>query len=935
MNIWKNALVFGILATLFSIPLTLEVSSEEVEYEMDTDLGESFASFIGEFPGDYSGYSISDAGDVNGDGYDDFLIGAPYNYEGGYTPGQTYLILGGRKDLKMDMNLSKADASFLGEGTADLSGICVSSAGDVNGDGFDDFLIGASNNNENGYSSGQVYLIMGKKNGWAMDTSLKNADASFHGEAEWDKAGSSSLDGVGDVNGDGYDDFMIGVPYNDEHGSESGQAYLILGKKTGWSMDVNLSIADASFRGMHSGDRAGRVLSGAGDFNGDGLDDMIIGAPKGNYLKSLDGLVHIIFGNESGWAMDVNLSEADVTFHGECEYDLAPYSVDGAGDVNGDGLDDIIIGVIDNEQNGKRAGKTYLIHGNEGCWFGYRNLSVSNASFLGETEFDFSGACVAGVGDTNNDGFDDFVIGADGNDENGENSGQSYLIYGNSTSWFKNVYLSSTDASFIGEAADDRAGSVVSGAGDVNGDGCDDIIIGSYLNDENGQYSGQTYLIQSYFDDDFDGVENAFDEFPNNPFEFMDTDGDGIGDNLDPDMDGDGIEDLRDMFPMNSSEWLDSDLDGNGNNNDTDDDNDGIPDILDKEPLNPLNGIRDDIAHINSTLIDSVELEELLDVLDMIKLSIYETEGNITGTIYALNSVIVSSLEGMNTTMREILITDFNAAFSDFDKILNNITDLGIGINDSLDILLRDIQTDIDELGVEIGIDIDDIGVDIGSDIDELSVEIGSDIETLNTYIQLRMDQLSLLMIAVNTSLQNRLSTVEAELSSIKSDLKTNLMGISESLDELSAKEDKDTNKIVASISSVNSLMYDLNNRTTKEIENQLLSIRESISELNSTDRIIKNIDKILDKVDVSMDNLSTEFQGIDEDLQRLAEIEGIIKDLEVIENNIEKGDEDTRSDNQTNRTLLIMIIILLVIIICLISFIIYREFREIKLKWD
>ena len=128
----------------------------------DTDLSSADASFWGEDSGDYSGYSVASAGDVNGDGRDDFLVGAYGDDDGGSYAGQTYLILGrAAADWGMDFNLSNADASFWGEDYGDLSGWSVASAGDVNGDGGDDFLIGARGDDDGGNLAGQTYLWLG------------------------------------------------------------------------------------------------------------------------------------------------------------------------------------------------------------------------------------------------------------------------------------------------------------------------------------------------------------------------------------------------------------------------------------------------------------------------------------------------------------------------------------------------------------------------------------------------------------------------------------------------------------------------------------------------------------------------------------------------------------------------------------------------------
>ena len=123
------------------------------------------------------------------------------------------------------------------------------------------------------------------------------------------------------------------------------------------------------------------------------------------------------------------------------------------------------------------------------------SLSTADASFLGESSEDYSGYSVARAGDINSDGHNDILIGAFGNNESGDDAGKTYLIYGMETGWSMDMSLSNADASFRGESANDRSSMSIAGAGDVNGDGYDDIIIGAYLNDESAENAGQTYLI--------------------------------------------------------------------------------------------------------------------------------------------------------------------------------------------------------------------------------------------------------------------------------------------------------------------------------------------------------------------------------------------------------------------------------------------------------
>jgi hypothetical protein len=328
----------------------------------------------------------------------------------------------------MDTDLSNADASFWGENSNDWSGYSVAGAGDVNGDGYDDILIGAYQNSDGGSINGQSYLIFGKASGWAMDTDLSNADASFHGENDLDESGAS-VAGAGDVNGDGYDDFLIGAFWSDDGGANAGQTYLFLGAASGWAMDTDLSKADASFIGENIGDLSGYPVTGAGDVNNDGYDDFLIGAYTNSESTTYAGQTYLILGKASGWAMDTGLSNADSSFWGENSYDYSGLSAAGAGDVNGDGYDDILIGAAYNNDGGSYVGQTYLILGNPNGWNMDTKLLKADASFRGENSNDFSGISVACGGDVNGDGHDDILIGAYNNAAGGSGSGQTYLIF--------------------------------------------------------------------------------------------------------------------------------------------------------------------------------------------------------------------------------------------------------------------------------------------------------------------------------------------------------------------------------------------------------------------------------------------------------------------------------------------------------------------------
>ncbi|MGA1847985.1 MAG: integrin alpha, partial [Thermoplasmatota archaeon] len=457
-------------------------------WKMDMDVSDvSLASFLGETTYNYAGWSISGAGDLNGDGFDDILVSAPENAGGGRKAGKIYIIFGKLTGWQRNITLLNADASFQGIGEFEFAGKSVSVIGDVNKDGYDDILIGVPENDQGGTNAGQTYLIMGKASGWNMNTSLSQANASFIGEVPGDESGIS-VSGAGDVNGDGYDDILIGASLNGERGTGAGQSYLILGKASGWSMNTSLSQADASFIGEVSGDGSGISVSGAGDVNGDGYDDILIGAHLNDESGTEAGQTYLILGKASGWSMDTNLSKADASFLGVNSEENSGYSVSSAGDVNGDGYDDILIGAYK-----YNAGQSYLILGKSSGWSVDMILYQADASFIGENPNDESGISVSGAGDLNDDGYDDFLIGASRNIEGGYQSGQTYLFFGKASGWSVNDSLSNANASFLGD--DGRLGNSVSRAGDVNNDGYDDILLGASYYSGGVFRRGKAYLI--------------------------------------------------------------------------------------------------------------------------------------------------------------------------------------------------------------------------------------------------------------------------------------------------------------------------------------------------------------------------------------------------------------------------------------------------------
>ncbi|AFZ31544.1 FG-GAP repeat protein [Gloeocapsa sp. PCC 7428] len=474
---------------------------------------------INEF--DFSGRSVSNAGDVNGDGFDDLIIGAPRaNPNGQNGAGQSYLVFGKASgfDASLDLATLNGNNGFVINGINRFDGLgySVSSAGDVNGDGFNDLIVGiryAEPNGQNG--AGQSCVVFGKASGFdaSLDASTLDGNNGFvvNGIDVYDFSGYS-VSSAGDVNGDGFDDLIIGA-------NGAGQSYVVFGKALGFDASLDASTLDGNNGFVVNGIDIGNVLgtttkvsvSNAGDINGDGFADLIIGAP----LASLDGQYsvgksYVIFGKASGFDASLDLATLNgsngFVINGINVNDYSGRSVSSAGDINGDGFDDLIIGADGARLDGQYSvGKSYVVFGKASGFDTSLDLATLNGSngfvINGINAYDGSGFSVSSAGDINGDGFDDLIVGAPSATPNFQSrAGQSYVVFGKASGFDANFDLATLDGSngFVinGINADDFSGISVSKAGDVDGDGFDDLIIGAPGADPNGRESaGESYVI--------------------------------------------------------------------------------------------------------------------------------------------------------------------------------------------------------------------------------------------------------------------------------------------------------------------------------------------------------------------------------------------------------------------------------------------------------
>ncbi|SDG90059.1 Por secretion system C-terminal sorting domain-containing protein [Dyadobacter soli] len=410
------------------------------------------------------GYSVDGAGDVNKDGFDDIIVGAPYYDNGEVDEGAVFMFYGSQQGISTILSAPPVESNQAGA----LAGYSVAGAGDVNGDGFDDVIIGLPYYDNGQVDEGVVWVFGGSATGLDLATTkyILQGDQA-NSQYGW------AVDGAGDVDADGFDDLIVGVPNYDHTLTDQGTIAVYRGS----AVDL---VINKQFQISKAGAKLGWSVAGIGDFNNDGYDDVGMGAPFLDDIYEDEGFYLWAFGSATGI-----LSTGTRFFSGRQANCQMGYAISSAGDLNGDGFDEIIVGAPFFDNGNVDEGLVAI-------WYGTNNFPGGYATYDGGQDNAHFGMSIASLDDINQDGYEELLIGAPDYDNGQINEGAAFLYMGSAGGLgftYTQIFESNQSESKFGQS--------LAGRMDLNGDGFQDLIIGASKYDNGQADEGAVFL---YYD---------------------------------------------------------------------------------------------------------------------------------------------------------------------------------------------------------------------------------------------------------------------------------------------------------------------------------------------------------------------------------------------------------------------------------------------------
>jgi hypothetical protein len=413
-----------------------------------------------------------------------------------------------------DQKISDTAGSFTGVlDDNDQFGNAVAHVGDLDGDNKQDVVVGAGLDDDGGSARGAVWVLFLQTDGTVIaHQKISDIDGGFTGNLDDSDQFGYATTSIGDLDADGVNDVAVGAVGDDDGGSGRGAVWILFLNANGTVKGhQKISSTTGGFGGaLGNDDQFGSALASPGDIDGDDVRDLVVGAQLDDDGGADRGAVWILFLNTNGTVKDeVKISDATVGFAGSLSNsDLFGASAGRIGDIDADGVPDLLVGAIGDDDGGTDRGAVYVFRLNaDGSLKGTTKISQTSGGFTGTLDdFDQFGSAVAGIPDLNNDGRDDVAVGTIGDDDGGVDRGAIHVLFIDSAGAVTlRRKISSALGGFTGPLVNgDFFGWSAVAAKDVDGDGVADLVVGAPRSDDGGSNRGSAWVLF------LDGVPGAF-----------------------------------------------------------------------------------------------------------------------------------------------------------------------------------------------------------------------------------------------------------------------------------------------------------------------------------------------------------------------------------------------------------------------------------------
>ncbi len=459
--------------------------------------------------------TVTSIGDLNDDGIGDVAIGALKDDDGGADRGAVWIIfLNDTGAVKSHQKISSTTGGFTGTlSNSDYFGYSVAGIGDLDKDGVEDIAVGAPQDDDGGANKGAVWILFLNTDGTVKShQKISDTQGNFTGTLSGTGWLGAYLNAIGDINDDGVTDLAVGNYRDDDGGTDRGAVWIMMLNSTGTVADYQkISDTQGNFTGtLGNSDNFGNAVAGIGDVNNDGVEDIAVGAFRDDDGGTDRGAVWILMLNDTGAVASHQKIAEPLTDVGNIlvNEDRFGTSIACVGDLNNDGVEDLLIGANrDNINGGTDDGAAYMVFLTaEGTHKSITKIDENyNWNFSGLDATDFFGGTCASLGDLDGNGTVDFIIGAASDGDGGTDRGAAYILFMDSIGDYNPApgtvgntaaKISDSYGNFTGTLDNsDNFGYAISNIGDLDGDGTNDMVVSAHKDDDGGTDRGAVWVL--------------------------------------------------------------------------------------------------------------------------------------------------------------------------------------------------------------------------------------------------------------------------------------------------------------------------------------------------------------------------------------------------------------------------------------------------------